>query len=46
MPRHGTVGLGDFTEAARAKFDTCGGPAALWDQAMALDREAKIRWQL
>src|SRR5262249_14741746 len=24
-------------EAARAKFDACGGPAALWDAAMRLD---------
>lgn len=32
--------------AARAKFDACGGSARLWDQAMALDREARVRWQL
>lgn len=31
-------------EQARAKFDACGGPAALWDTAMTLDRQNTVRW--
>ena len=30
-------------EAARAKFDACGGPAALWDQVMELEYRMDAR---